>query len=345
MAEQSESLESNSNELEQNSRDPETLFFGVAYWSISDVAANLPFSAATPHSLSEFRNAGFNGATSQPISKTGPIVLGDTSILRGAYPYLDCRQDSANYNAPNPLAGIFQSDSNVGPDIQYRSLANNGTSGVYHDLMGSSLDFTAGLDSYAIATNASTTISNLSFSMEAWIRPDNFTSGNFNTQAVMYRGGNGLKGDLATLNTGKVRFRWSGSDSGLQSSTTLSANTWYHVVGIYHVYNYVSSGNAANSAIAAIFLNGSLNSSVSLSGSRVIDNSGSTNLMSFGFYNSNNSTSLSMMSHPTYKFYYDGEIGQVRFYDGALPPGRVLQNYNASKGWYGYGSSSGSVYL
>lgn len=345
MAEQSESLESNSNELEQNSRDPETPFFGVVDWRISDVAASLPFSAATPHSLSEFRNAGFNGATSQPISKTGPIILGNTSILDSGYPRLDCRQDSANYNAPDPLAGIFQSDSNIGPDIQYRSLANNGTSGVEHNLMGSFLDFTAGLDSYAIATNASTTISNDSFTMEVWIRPDNFTSGNFNSQAVMYRGGNGLKGDISTRNTGKVRFRWTGADSGLQSSSTLSAGTWYHIVGIYHVYNYVAQNNAANSGIAAIFINGSLNSSTSLSGSRVTSTNGSTNLMSFGFYNSNNMTSLSNINAPTYKFYYDGRIGQARFYDGALSPAKVLQNYNASKGWYGYGSSSGSVFI
>lgn len=338
-----EELEKNSdNSEQQNSDDFADNYFLQGNWRMTDTAAILPFSAATPHSLSEFRNAGINS----PFPMTGPIKLGDAQLKNPVSTQLDNRQDTDNTMAPDPLAGIFQSESNTGPDIQYRYISNNNTQGVYLDVMGQYMDFTAGTESYAIATNASTTVSNYGFTMECWIRPDNFTSGNFNSQAVMYRGGNGLRGDIATLNTGKVRFRWTGADSGLQSSTTLSTNTWYHVVGIYHVYNYVSSGNSANSGIAAIFLNGSLNSSTTLSGSRVSNSAnGSTSLMSFGFYNANNSTSLSNISHPTYKFFYDGRIGQVRFYDGAFPPSKVLQNYNATKGTYGYGSNSGSIYV
>ena len=341
MAEQSESLESNSNELEQNSRDPETPSLMQSEWSISDLAANYGFSLSTPHSLSEFRNSGI----SNPVPMTGPIGLFNIqpTVTPPTSKYLDCRQDNQNTNSPNPLAGVFSSVSVTGSDIHYQSIANNGTVGVGHDPMQFYLDFTAGSSSYAIATQSSTTISNLSFTMEVWIRPDNFSSGNFNTQAVMYRGGSGLRGDIATTNTGKVRFRWSGADSGLQSSTSLSTGTWYHIVGIFHAYNYVGSNNAANSGIAAIFINGSNDSSVSLSGSRVIDSGGSTNLMSFGFYNSNNSTSISNMVDPTYKFYYDGKIGHVRFYDGSLSPAKILQNYNASKGDYGYGSNSGNI--
>lgn len=337
-----EELEQNSdNSEQQNSDDFADLYFTQTY-TINNAASNLPFSAATPHSLSEFRNAGINS----PVSMTGSINLGDLKLKNPTSTQMDCRQDTDNTMAPDPLAGIFQSDSNIGPDIQYNYISNNNTQGVYLSIMGQYMDFTAGANSYAIATNASTSVTNYSFSMECWIRPDNFTSGNFNSQAVMYRGGNGLRGDIATLNTGKVRFRWTGADSGLQSSTTLSAGTWYHVVGIYHVYNYVSSGNSANSGIAAIFINGSLNSSTTLSGSRVSNSaSGSTNLLSFGFYNANNSTSLSNINHPTYKFFYDGRIGHIRFYNGALPPSKVLQNYNATKGEYGYGSNSGSVYV
>ena len=343
MEEQSESLESNSNELEQNSRDPETPFLLLASnWSISDVAAYYGFSLSTPHSLSEFRNTG----VSNPVPMTGPIVLANIqqALTPPTTKYLDCRQNNSNTNSPSPMAGVFSSVSVTGSDIHYQSLANNGTAGVDLNTMGSWLDFTGASVSYAIATQSSTTISNYSFTMEAWIRPDNFSSGNFNTQAVMYRGGNGLKGDISTLNTGKVRFRWSGADAGLQSSSTLSTGTWYHVVGIYHVYNYVAQNNSANSGIAAIFINGSNDSSVSLSGSRVVSTSGSTNLMSFGFYNSNNSTALhTNWNAPTYNFFYDGKMGHVRFYDGALSPARILQNYNASKGTYGYGNNSGSI--
>lgn len=309
---------------------------------MAQAAANLPFSGATPHSLSEFRNAGFSGATSVPLSMTGPINLGDAQSKKSVYPYLDCRQNSQNTNAPDPLAAVFSSTSNIGSDIWYIY----GATAVTQSTSNQYLDFSAGAYSYAIADpSSSTLVSNYSFTMEAWIRPDNFTSGNFNTQAVMHRGGNGLRGDISTLNTGKIRFRWSGADSGLQSSTTLSTGTWYHVVGVYHVYNYVSSGNSANSGIGAIFINGSLDNSVSLSGSRVIDINGNTTLISFGFYNANNSSSLNPAPNPTYDFFYNGRIGQVRFYDGGLPPAKVLQNYNATKGTYGYGSNSGTVFL
>lgn len=334
MAEQSESLESNSNELEQNSRYPETPSSLQSNWGISDVAANYGFSLSTPHSLSEFRNSGINN----PVPMTGSIGLGNIqpSVRAPTTKYLDCRQNNSNPNAPDPLAGIFESTSIVGADIHYN------TSGVSHQSSSQYLDF-AGQNSFAIATNASTTISNSSFTMEVWIRPDNFSSGNFNIQAVMWRGGTSLNGDISTINTGKVRFRWTGADNGLQSSTTLSTSTWYHVVGVYHVYNYVGSNNAANSGITAIFINGSLDSSTSLSGSRVIDRSGTTSLMSFGFYNSQNKTSLNPLANPTYQFSFDGRIGQTRFYDGALSPAKILQNYNASKGTYGYGSNSGSI--
>lgn len=289
------------------------------------------FGGATPHSLSEYYGSG--GAPG-----SGTISIGDFYGRRMPPKYLDCRQ-----NNQNTTGGVFSSVSVTGSNIHYQSIFNNGTAGVGHAPTQSYLDFTAGSSSYAIATQSSMTISNLSFTMEVWIRPDNFSSGNFNTQAVMYRGGTGLRGDIATINTGKVRFRWSGADSGLQSSTSLSTGTWYHIVGIFHAYNYVGNNNAANSGMAAIFINGSNDSSVSLSGSRVKDSSSTTNLMSFGFYNSQNGTSISNMAQPTYGFYYDGKIGHVRFYDGPLSSAQILQNYNASKGDYGYGSNSGSI--
>lgn len=338
-----EELEQNSdNSEQQNSDDFADNYFLQGNWTMTDTAAILPFSAATPHSLSEFRNAGFNGANSSPFPMTGPINMGDAQLKKAIYTYLDCRHGTQNSNSPDPLAGVFSSTSNIGPDIWYIV----GSTAVTQSTSNQYLDFSAGAYSYSIAPSASTVISNYSFTMEAWIRPDNFTSGNFGSQAVMYRGGNGLKGDLATMNTGKVRFRWTGADSGLQSSTTLSTGTWYHVVGIYHVYNYVAQSDAANSGIAAIFLNGSLDSSVSLSANRVTNNAnGSTTLMSFGFYNPQNTSTLNPVPNPTYDFFYDGRIGHVRFYDGALPPAKVLQNYNATKGTYGYGSNSGSVFV
>ena len=334
-----EELEQNSDNFEQqNSDDFADNYFLQGNWTMTDTAAYLPFSGATPHSLSEFRNAGLTN----PFSMTGAIKLGDAQLKNPKSRQMDCRQDGQNSNSPDPLAGVFSSTSNTGPDIWYITGSNAVTQ--YANSMY--LDFSAGTYSYAIANpSTSTTVSNYGFTMECWIRPDNFTSGNFNTNAVMMRGGNGLRGDIATLNTGKVRFRWTGADSGVQSSTTLSTGTWYHVVGIYHVYNYVAQGNAANSGIGAIFINGSLDNSASLSGYRVTNTpNGSTTLLSFGFYNSQNVSTLNPPPSPTYKFFYNGRIGQVRFYDGALPPAKVLQNYNATKGTYGYGSNSGNVY-
>lgn len=339
-----EELEQNSdNSEQQNSDDFADLYFTQTF-TMTNAASALPFSAATPHSLSEFRNAGINN----PVSMTGSINLGDLKLKSPVSTQMDCRQDTSNQNSPDPLAAVFSSTSNIGPDIWYIA----GSTGVWHSIMGEYLDFSAGNSSYAIAdpSNSTFTISNYGFTMEAWIRADNFSSGNFNSQRLMGRGGTGLRGDLATIqstsSTGKVRFRWWGGDSGIQTSSTLSAGTWYHIVGIYHVFNYVSSGNSANSGIAAIFVNGSLDNSTSLSGSRVTNNAnGTSTLMDFGFYNSQNRSTLNPPPSPTYDFFFDGRMGQVRFYDGALPPSKVSQNYNASKGTYGYGSNSGSVYV
>ena len=341
-----EELEQNSDNFEQqNSDDFADNYLSVSNFSMSQLKDQLPFSASTPHSLSEFRNSGWSGTLFSPTPMTGSLDMGVMSIKKSSRLEMDCRQDSSTTNAPDPLAGVFQSDSTVGPDIWYKA----GSTGIYHSIMGDYLDFSAGTYSYAIANpSPALYITGYSFTMEAWIRPDNFNSGNFNTNAIMMRGGNGLKGDLATTqstsSTGKVRFRWTGADSGLQSSSTLSAFTWYHVVGVYHVYNYVSSGNSANSGIAAIFINGSLDSSVSLSGYRVATTNGSTSLMSFGFYNSQNVSTLNPSPSPTYKFFYNGRMGHVRFYNGAITPAQVLQNYNASKGYYVGGSNSGSVF-
>jgi ubiquitin-large subunit ribosomal protein L40e len=171
----------------------------------------------------------------------------------------------------------------------------------------------------SIADNAALEPGSGDWTMEAWFRPTTVGS----SMVVLGKFNNGGAAQDASysirINTTGVLFAQLGSGSG--SGATLfvnsnnyqtTVNTWYHVV-------YVFKNIATNSL--ETYINGVSIGSVGHSLASLLN---STNPLYIGRYNNGE-----------YAQDFAGDIGIVRFYNGALTSAQVLQNYNANRGLYG----------
>ncbi|RMG90192.1 MAG: LamG domain-containing protein, partial [Chloroflexi bacterium] len=153
-------------------------------------------------------------------------------------------------------------------------------------------------DGYELISDDATLDITSAITLEAWVKP--FTVSTLQTVIG--------KNNAYALNitaTGKVQFqRWSGTTSGtVDSTTTLSADTWYHIAATY------------DGTTTKIYINGSEDkSATSLTGA--IDST-ATDLLAGAL---TSSTQL-----------YAGYIDSVKVYDSALTAAQVLENYNAEK--------------
>ncbi|RMH17335.1 MAG: LamG domain-containing protein [Gammaproteobacteria bacterium] len=151
-------------------------------------------------------------------------------------------------------------------------------------------------DGYELITDDATLDITSAITLEAWVKP--FTVSTL--QSVIG------KNNAYALNitaTGAVQFqRWSGTTSGtVDSTTTLSAYTWYHIAATY------------DGTTTKIYINGSEDkSATSLSGA--IDSVADDLLV--GALTS--STQL-----------YSGYIDSAKVYDSALTATQILTNYQA----------------
>ena len=108
------------------------------------------------------------------------------------------------------------------------------------------------------------------------------------------------------LNSGGGWFDGNGgSNTGARTSSTLSANTWYHIT-----YSWNGS--------VKIYLNGNLESTTS---------TGATTILGAG------TTPRSIGSRSG--SYFNGKISMFRNYNASLSAAEVLQNYNATKFRFG----------
>jgi len=97
--------------------------------------------------------------------------------------------------------------------------------------------------------------------------------------------------------------------SRVQSSTTLSTGTWYHIVGTWD-----------NSGSMKIYINGSLDNSIT----------GATTTL----VNTNFKTGIGAdydLSNSGARRFWNGKIGLAKIYDKSLTAAEVLQNYNSTK--------------
>ena len=103
-----------------------------------------------------------------------------------------------------------------------------------------------------------------------------------------------------------------GTTSVTSPSFTVSANTWYQVVGVWT--------NVASNSIE-LYINGTSKGSNSHSFASILN---STNPLYLGNYNGNE-----------YLQQFNGRMGVVRMYSRALSSSQVQQNFNADKSKYG----------
>jgi len=151
-----------------------------------------------------------------------------------------------------------------------------------------------------------------SFSLETWVRFNNFNASS--VIAGKFTNG-GLAADvsygLRARNTGEVRFEI-GDGTGSTDSPTFnaSADTWYHLVGVI---------DQVNNQIR-LYVNGA--------------SLGSTALTYASILNSGNNLYLGSYNNGEYSQYMDGDLGSLRIYSKALSDAEVLDNYSFDRGSY-----------
>jgi uncharacterized repeat protein (TIGR02543 family) len=188
---------------------------------------------------------------------------------------------------------------------------NNATiSSATFDNIGKYFIFNGSSSFMNVADNASIEPANSSFSLEAWFYPTT----NVGSQAIAVKtdGGNSAEfGYGLRYNDGILRFEVGNGAAAVNISTIapITLNTWHHVVGSYDM-----SGNYT------LYLNG-------------------VNIATFArpYASIRNTTSVLSIGRFSQEFgqYFNGRIGEVRYYGKALSQQQVTNNYNARKGRYG----------
>lgn len=195
-------------------------------------------------------------------------------------------------------------------DLGYNG--NNGTltnGPTFDSANGGSIVFD-GVDDYVLLTNNGFgSFNNQKWSVDSWVYFDNVNndrvifSYDYTSHTQPY-----YSTHMRLSNPGLIYLMW---NDGTQfrfiqtPSNSMSANTWYHVVGVFE------------SGRQEIFVNGQVKSSA-------------TNQHTITFYNQ-----PVWVGRANYGGYFDGKMGLVKYYNRALSESEILQNYNAQKSRFG----------
>jgi uncharacterized repeat protein (TIGR02543 family) len=190
---------------------------------------------------------------------------------------------------------------------------NNATiSSATFDNIGKYFNYNGSSSFMNVADNASIEPANSSFSLEAWFYPTNNTG----SQVIAIKTDGGDPADVGyglRYNDGILRFEVGNGAGAVNISTFTNAqiplNTWHHVVGSYDM-----SGNYT------IYLNGE---SVSTFARPYASIKNTTSVLSIGRFSQQSGQ------------YFNGRIGEVRYYGKALSQQQVTNNFNARKNRYG----------
>ena len=162
--------------------------------------------------------------------------------------------------------------------------------------------------------NESTTFNSAAnFTVEGWFKPDNitdldhfFTIWDGGSNSKFYLRFNGTSGDL----DGYIYTSSGGQAANVVTSNSavrVQANKFNHVV-----MTYTDGGSGS----VAIYINGALAGSATPSAA--VNTTGTQDLY------------IGVLQSYIGTYDFDGEVGQVRFYNSALTASEVLQNYNAT---------------
>ncbi|MFB3107146.1 MAG: LamG domain-containing protein, partial [Pseudomonadales bacterium] len=239
-----------------------------------------------------------------PVSPAGAITVGQTASLSGTQPWATV--GVALTPEPTGLiahwtfdeGGTSQTAADSSGNTNNGTLGSNPTGADSNDPTwvcvsgGNALDFD-GTDDYVIApTSASLDITGDKITIAAWVKFDTTFDSSATQDATFIDGGS------------KIEFWWEDSDGKLHFSlatgawlellstrTSWTANTWYHIVGVYNGTNKY------------LYINGAEDNSQLDSGN--LNSSGSSILISQAVAAANEGP-------------FDGLIDDVRIYDRAL---------------------------
>ena len=278
------------------------------------------------------------GATEQVNGKLDDIRIYNRALSGGEIAALYELGDPDNAAISNDLIGHWELDETSGPTAADSTVnANDGTMTGTTSVSGpftNAFEFDGTGDYVSVAHDADLNITG-DITVSAWIYPHTFGSG-YDENRIMFKGA-GTHGDnLFTLDMDDSNITFNlhensgpantaaGCDATdeecARGATTLSANTWYHVVGTY------------DGATARIYVNGTLDGSNDF----VSTGTGNTDPLMIG--GRDNNTDM-----------FDGAIDDVRLYDRALSDSEISAMYQAAGPCYrspspGTVCNDGSIY-
>ena len=209
------------------------------------------------------------------------------------------------------------SSSYPGTGTTVNDLSGNGLNGAMSNITFTNPYFTynGSTSQVSRADNALLEPGTGDWTIETWVR-FNVLSGK--TQTFVSKTNNGGLASnwsygIRTNTAASTYFEvGNGTTSVTSPSFTVSANTWYQVVGVWT--------NVASNSIT-LYINGASQGSNGHAFASILN---STNPLYLGNYNGNE-----------FLQEFDGRMGVVRMYNSALSSAQVLQNYNADKSKYG----------
>jgi hypothetical protein len=143
---------------------------------------------------------------------------------------------------------------------------------------------------------------------QLYIQENSVWLGLYNPSGVVFFG--------CDLNNGSGWFdNNGGNNTGAKTTSTLSANTWYHI-------SYSWDGSTVR-----IYLNGNLESTTST----LQSSNGRQNVTILGA----GTTPRTIGGRSQAGYYFNGKISMFRNYNASLSAAEVLQNYNATKFRFG----------
>jgi len=205
----------------------------------------------------------------------------------------------------------------------WTDISGNGNTGTlvngptYNGANYGSIAFDGG-DDYGSVSCAQFQSGNNPLTLECWVK---WSGNGANTNNIIFGyGADTAANQVPVLYVSSNIFSFNfGSGAGNVNSSTISTNTWYHVVGTYDLTS------------TKIYVNGILQNTTSYSSANVIlSGSNGTNAgigALFSIYGN--------VGSPTRYGTFNGNIAKVGHYNRALTAAEVSQNYNATKWRYG----------
>jgi len=215
-------------------------------------------------------------------------------------------QDSLILNLDSTASGSY---SGIG--TTWTDLSNQNNDGYINGPTYSSAKDSFYFDGYndRVECGTITEIDSSELTLEAWVNVNSFTSNDGDTTGFIIQGGESyLHLDLAAVASGSFRYRLGGSAAGTITTSGISTNTWYHLLGTY------------DGSTMKLYVN---NSSV---GTKTVTRSLPTSMnIDLGRYAVADQNA----------FQYDGYIAVVRIYNDVLTDDERETNFNAYKERFG----------